>query len=271
MSFGLETRAGKGNFRLIKRKLLKRKQAFPNLHNPGNNNQDTEDSHVNNSKSGFSSIPNEIIIKKNSINSITKKLSIFSEAPIPLNNIEIREIPDNSMINAGQSATNHIPNGAMQPEIKQGDASFMSDQELENLNQDIYFQEGNIPQQETNKLPQRAEQTDSTMNIKSYSNLESQRDSVKMENLRSPGVEIQDIDIPQLNENFIEDQQMENNIELPEMERVDFEREYYKTREELRRQSEALDHQMFVQSHNSTMLMESVQDHQGSQIWGTSY
>ena len=262
MNFDREIPVGKIILYIIKRKLLKRKQAFPNLHNPGKNNQDTEDSHVNNSKSGLSSIPNEII-KKTSINSITKKLSIFSEAPIPLNNIEIKEIPDNSMFH-GESATNHVPNVALQGEVKKEDGSFMSDQKYQNNIQVERIYPGN----EENKHP-TAQQTDSTMNIKSFSNLESQRDSVQFENIRSPGGEITDMNIP-LNQNFMEEHPMNNNIQFPEIDQTDFEKEYYKTREELRQQSEAVEHHMYVQSHNSTMLMESVQDHQGSQIWGSS-
>ena len=130
-------------------------------------------------------------------------------------------------------------------------------------NQSYEHEEENLKE-----LPQRGEETDSTMNIKSFSNFESIKDSVKMENLKSPNTEIQDINIPQMNEDFIEEQVISNNLPKSKDDHNDFENNFYHTRKELKEQSEALENQVFVQSHNSTMLMESVQDNQTSQMWG---
>ena len=69
-----------------------------------------------------------------------------------------------------------------------------------------------------------------------------------------------------MNEDFIEEQVISNNLPKSKDDHNDFENNFYHTRKELKEQSEALENQVFVQSHNSTMLMESVQDNQTSQM-----
>ena len=119
--------------------------------------------------------------------------------------------------------------------------------------------------------PRINDQTESTMNIKSYSGFESLKDSIKRQSLISPGVEIHDIEIPLLDENLHDTPvQFDNPAGPGGDDDFEFEKEYYETKEELQLQLQnENENQLFDQSHNSTMLMESVKDNQISHIWGS--
>lgn len=110
-------------------------------------------------------------------------------------------------------------------------------------------------------------QTGSTMNIKSYSGYDSAKHSVNKEELMSPEVEIQNIDIPGVynQERDTEDTlQHKRGASAMEERALDFEKNMYRTAENYRE----FENPVYRQSNNSTMLMESIKDHQISGIWG---
>ena len=198
-------------------------------------------------------------------------MSIIS-VPNATQNIEIKEIPEMSMIHQTESAMQNVINIATNEDLKLQEGSFMSEQKdpqeipvespiITRRNEQTFSRGFSNNSKEG---PRVVDQTESTMNIKSFSNYESQRDSAKREHLMSPGVLIQDVSIPHINDNFVEGGSAEKEEKRGEND-IDYEKEYYKTREELEKQSE---NHLFNQSHNSTMLMESMKDHHNSQLWG---
>jgi hypothetical protein len=194
-------------------------------------------------------------------------------------NIEIKEIPEMSMIHRTESATYNMVNLKTEGDSKANEGSFMSNP-LEQVK--VVDKESPSPKDikqhtfsgkfsnKSKEVRQVNDQTESTMNIKSFSNYGSIRDSVQKENLMSPTVEIQDIDLPHMNDQFVGVSDQMNLVQHNSLGQVDddyeFEKHYQKNPEDLHQQNENL---MFNQSHNSTMLMESVKDNHGSQIWGS--
>jgi len=180
-------------------------------------------------------------------------------------NIEIKEMPETSKIHKTESINIHIPNFRNEKDSNK-EGSFMTQENL-HTDQQVNKEFAN----ELKEEPRVNDQTESTMNIKSFSNFESIKDSIKRKSLISPEVEINDIDIPQLDDQQIMDHnEIDEHVLDPELdpeldENFDFEKEYYKTKEDLNLQNE---NHLFNHSHNSTMLMESVKDNQISQVWG---
>ena len=155
------------------------------------------------------------------------------EQGIPQNNIEIKELPDTSIMHNIESANNNVLNVALHQKVELEDDSFMSENknfpenQIDQNQHLIENQSYEHEEENLKELPQRGEETDSTMNIKSFSNFESIKDSVKMENLKSPNTEIQDINIPQMNEDFIEEQVISNNLPKSKDDHNDFENNFY--------------------------------------------
>lgn len=187
-------------------------------------------------------------------------------------NIEIKEIPEMSRIHRPESSNSNAVDLQLEDPTKMGEGSFMSNPPdpvdlksppQEDRNQHTFS--GKFSQK-SKELRPGAGQTGSTMHIKSFSGYGSIKDSVQKETLMSPGVEVQDLDIPHLAEQFVGTGEVSKvQAVLHPDEDFDYEREYQKTREDLQLQNEQL---LQEQSHNSTMLMESIKDNQNSQLWG---
>jgi hypothetical protein len=182
-------------------------------------------------------------------------------------NIEIKEMPETSKIHKTESVNIQIPHIQKDNSNKEEGSFMTQDNKLNNnFPHDEDHELEKIPSNEFKDGPRINDQTESTMNIKSYSGFESLKDSIKRQSLISPGVEIQDLDIPLLDDQIVQDQMQHDNDIDPELdEDFDFDKEYYKTKEDLNMQNE---NHIFNQSHNSTMLMESVKDNQISHVWG---
>lgn len=215
--------------------------------------------------------------KNSSSNEMLRRISHLSQ-PNMTQNIEIKEIPEMSMIHRTESATYNVINLKTDDNSKNGEGSFMSNTPNQEKPVEVETPKTKDVKQHTfsGKFSNKSkevrpvnDQTESTMNIKSFSNYGSIKDSVQRETLMSPGVEIQDIDLPHMNDQFIGVSDQMNLVHLEKNghgdDDYDFEKEYHKTREDLQKQNENL---LNNQSHNSTMLMESVKDNQNSQIWG---
>lgn len=188
-------------------------------------------------------------------------------------NIEIKEMPETSKVHKVESVNYEVPQAATGNESKREKASFMSQTNQARMPEspDLHAQAHEfmrLASENSKARPAVDDQTGSTMNIKSYSGYESLKDSIHKETLMSPGVEIQNVHIPEIHVHAGLADDVPGGYykeRTPERQNEDFEQSHYKTTENYLQQHE---HQLRQQSNNSTMLMESIKDHQISGIWG---
>lgn len=189
-------------------------------------------------------------------------------------NIEIKEMPETSKVHRVESANHEKLQTATGKDTKSEKTSFMSQKHQPRIEDSpvINTKNGQFlglgPENAKEARPING-QTGSTMNIKSFSGYDSVKDSAKHDELMSPGVEIQDINIPDVynQPESMEDAMQEEDTRAAAVERhgLDFEKNIYKTAENYIREH---DNPLYRPSNNSTMLMESIKDNQISGIWG---